>query len=123
MHPFVMNGDVWRPIMVDPGDPRLWDRTGSSRVATTDPETMCVYLSRELHGAALEVVMLHEAAHCAMVSYGLLDHLHAVVPEEAWVPVEEWACNLIANHGADVFHAVNVAMGHPGPHLRGGFSA
>ena len=113
MHPFVMNGDVWRPVMVDPDDPRLWDRTGSARIATTDPSARRVYLSRELRGPFLDRVLLHEAAHCAMVSYGLLEGLHRIVPEESWADVEEWACNFLANYGGEVLQAVSAAMPRP----------
>ena len=123
MHPFVLNGDLWKPVMVDPGDPRLWDRTGSTRLATTDPETMCIYLSRDLRGIDLETVLIHEVGHCAMVSYGLLDGLHRIVPEEAWIDVEEWACNLLANYGAHVLHAANVAMGCPIARVKGELDA
>lgn len=69
MRPFVLNGDVWRPVPVDRDDPRPIDRTGTFRLATTDPSTMCVYLSNRLHGLDLEVVLTHEVGHCAMYSY------------------------------------------------------
>ena len=111
--PIVINGDVWRPQVVDPGDPRLRDRTGSARIATTDPSTRRVYLSRELRGPFLDRVLLHEAAHCAMVSCGLLEGLHRIVPEESWVDVEEWACNFLANYGGEVLQAVSAAMPRP----------
>lgn len=111
--PIVINGDVWRPQVVDPGDPRLRDRTGSARIATTDPSTRRVYLSRDLRGPFLDRVLLHEAAHCAMISYGLLEGLHRIVPECAWVDVEEWACNFLANYGGEVLQAVSAAMLRP----------
>ena len=111
MRPFVLNGDLWRPVRVDPSDPRLTDRTGRPRIATTDPSTRCVYVSRLLHGSDLQTVMTHEVGHCAMVSYGLLDGLHRLIPEESWVDVEEWVCNLLANYGREVMHAANVAVG------------
>lgn len=111
MRPFVLNGDVWRPVRVDPSDERLTDRTGRTRIATTDPSTRCVYVSRLLRGSDLQTVMTHEVGHCAMVSYGLLDGLHRLIPEDTWVDVEEWACNLLANHGREILHAANVAVG------------
>ena len=46
-----------------------------------------------------------------MVSYGLLDGLHRLIPEDSWVDVEEWVCNLLANYGREVVHAANVAVG------------
>lgn len=111
--PLIIGGDAWWIVAVDPGDPRLWDRTGSARIATTDPGTRSVYVSRELHGPFLDRVLLHEAAHCAMVSYGLLEGLHRIVPEESWVDVEEWACNFLANYGGEVLQAVSAAMTRP----------
>lgn len=118
MRPFVLNGDVWRPVLVDRDDPRLIDRTGTSRLATTDPSTMCVYLSNGLRGIDLEVVLTHEVGHCAMHSYGLLDSLHAIIPEDTWVDVEEWVCNYLANSGREIIHAANTALGRSVPVIK-----
>lgn len=70
-----------------------------------------MYVSRELKGRDLEKVMLHEMGHCAMYSYDLLDSLHAIVPPEAWVDIEEWVCNYLANYGREVMHAAMTALG------------
>ena len=119
MRPFVLNGELWRVVPVRPGDERLTDRTGTERVATTDPSTRCVYLSRSLSGPFLETVLLHEIGHCALYSYGLLESLHRIVPRESWEDAEEWACNFLADHGRDVLHAARVAMGAPVARRRG----
>lgn len=111
MRPFVLNGAVWRPVLVDRDDPRLIDRTGTTGLATTDPSTMCVYLSNRLRGLDLEVVLTHEVGHCAMHSYGLLESLHAIIPEDTWVDVEEWVCNYPASRGREIIHAANTALG------------
>ena len=113
MRPFSLNGDIWVPVPVDEADPRLIDRTGTLRVATTDPSTRRVYLSRALRGESLRTVMLHEVGHCALHSYGLLESLHRVVPERDWVAVEEWVCNYLADQGAEIMHAAGVALGAP----------
>lgn len=115
MLPFVLNGDLWRPVFVSRDDERLVDRTGSSRLATTDPSTMCVYLSKGLTGRDLETVLTHEIGHCALYSYGLLDSLHALIPEDTWVDVEEWVCNYLADHGREILHAAMTALGCPVP--------
>ena len=115
MKPFVLNGDLWRPVLVSSDDPRLVDRTGSSRLATTDPSTMCVYLSKGLTRRDLETVLTHEIGHCALYSYGLLDSLHALIPEDTWIDVEEWVCNYLANHGREILHAATTALGCPVP--------
>lgn len=114
MRPIVVNGDVWRVSLVDPDDPRLVDRTGSSCLATTDPSTMGVYVSRDLGGDMLARVVRHEAAHCAMVSHGLTYQLRKMLPESAWVPVEEWVCNFLADYGPEVLHAASVSIGATG---------
>lgn len=106
-----MNGDIWVPVMVEPDDERLIDRTGTLRVATTDPYTMRVYLSSELRGRFLDRVLVHEVCHCALHSYGMLESLHRLIPQESWVDVEEWACNLLADRGREVIHAANTAAG------------
>lgn len=111
MRPFVINGQLWRPVMVMPDDERLVDRTGRFCLATTDPKTRSVYLSRALHGNRLLTVMIHEVTHCAMHSYGMLDNLHDLMPESSWVGVEEWACNLVADHGAEILKAAEKALG------------
>lgn len=118
MRPFVLNGDVWRPVPVDHDDPRLIDRTGISRLATTDPSTTCVYISNLLRGTDLEVVLTHEVSHCALHSYGLLNSLHALIPEYTWVDVEEWVCNYLANRGREIIHAANTALGRNVPVTR-----
>lgn len=46
-----------------------------------------------------------------MYSYGLLDSLHAIIPEDTWVDVEEWVCNYLANRGREIIHAANTALG------------
>lgn len=113
MRPFVLNGDVWMPVAVHPWDTRLVDRTGRHRLATTDPGTMCVYVSDRLRGLDLQRVITHEVGHCAMHSYGLLDSLHRIVPESAWVDVEEWVCNYLADYGREVIDAANRAILEP----------
>lgn len=72
-----------------------------------------MYLSNELRGEFLQRVMIHEIGHCAMYSYGLLDSLHRIVPEDRWVEAEEWACNLIADYGQEVLHAAKIALAAP----------
>lgn len=96
---FLMNGYRWHVVFVDPSSSRLVDRTGLKRVATTDPGTRCVYLSRVLNGDFLRTVLVHELGHVTMFSYGLLDILHTYVYPEYWIEAEEWVCNFLADYG------------------------
>lgn len=118
MRPFVLNGDVWRPVPVDRDDRRPIDRTGTSRPATTDPSTTCIYLSNGLRGLDLEVVSTHEVGHCAMHGYGPPDSPHAIIPEETRVDVEERVCDYLANRGREIVHAADTALGRNVPVIK-----
>lgn len=98
-----MNGYFWKIRFVEPYDKFLVDRTGTRTVATTDPRTHTVYLSRELRGDFLIQVFLHELGHCVMVSYDLLDDIHRMVAPEYWIEAEEWICNFVADYGFQIF--------------------
>lgn len=112
MRPFVMNGYLWKVESVDRMDPMLVDRTGKRTVATTDPESLTVYLSDELSGDFLVKVVLHELGHCAMHSFGLIDDIHSMVYPEHWIDAEEWICNFIADYGFRIFSAAYDVVGY-----------
>ena len=102
MRTFYVNGHQWHMIFVEPWDPVLVDRTGEMRVATTDPITNCVYLSKELSGDFLRHVVAHELGHVFMLSYGVLAQLHGMSKPKYWIDIEEWICNLIADHASAI---------------------
>lgn len=97
--------------MVPPDSPKLIDRTGERRVATTDPVEQCIYLSNHLTGSFLNTVLLHELGHCVMLSYGLILAIRQNLPERLWIPAEEWCCNLIADYGEEIFEKANHILG------------
>lgn len=106
-----MNGYSWRVCYVDADDPMLVDRTGRVTVATTDPGTLTVYILRDLDGAFLSRVLIHELGHCAMFSFGLLDDIHRMVHPRYWLEVEEWVCNFIADYGMKIFSTAYRVLG------------
>lgn len=111
MDGFTMNGYSWRVCYVDADDPMLVDRTGRVTVATTDPGTLTVYILRDLDGAFLSRVLIHELGHCAMFSFGLLDDIHRMVHPRYWLEVEEWVCNFIADYGMTIFDTAYAILG------------
>lgn len=111
MNTFVMNGYFWRVQTVPPDSPMLVDRTGHSRVATTDPLTQCIYLSDRLEGSFLNRVLLHELGHVVMLSYGLILAIRSRLPERLWIEAEEWCCNLIADYGEEIFAKAYAILG------------
>ena len=97
-----MNGIHWVLEYVNPYNPFLIDRTGRLTLVTTDPITKRVYVSNGLRGFMLRKVVMHELAHCALVSYNLLDDLHRMVKPECLLEAEESLCNFIEDYGLKI---------------------
>lgn len=102
---FYMNHEEWHLHFVYRADPILIDRTGNFTLGVTDPETRTIYISEGLDPQMKERVIIHELGHCAMVSYGLLDDIHAMVYPEKWIEAEEFVCNILADYGKKIFEA------------------
>ena len=113
MRPFVVGGEVWQVVTAQPGDPRLTDRTGHERLATTDPLTRSVYLNSSLRPPLLDRVLLHEVAHAVTISHGLLTTLRSKLPTDTWVHAEEWSAQLVENHAMEAVQAARRALGRP----------
>ena len=113
MKPFTVNGEVWRVVRVKPGSPSLIDKTGEYRLATTDPVTHTVYISKHLKPPLLDKVLLHEVAHAVTISYDMIDTLHSITPRESWNDVEEWAVQLVENYGIEAAEAASMSLGRP----------
>ena len=101
MRPFAVNGEAWRVVWVAPGDPRLIDREGRRTVGTADPKTRTVHLSNRLMPPELDRVLLHEVAHAITMSWGLRPELDGMVGNSDKIGAEEWAAQLVENHGIE----------------------
>ena len=95
------------------GDPRLTDRTGTERLAVTDPSDRTVYVNRRLVPPLLDRVMLHEVAHAITVSWWLLPQLRSDARRGDITGVEEWAAQLVENHSMEAVQAASEALGRP----------
>ena len=113
MRPFVINGEAWGVVRVPAGDPRLTDRTGTERLATTDPMTREVYVNERVVPPLLDRVMLHEVAHAITVSWGLLPDVRAYTQRGDSTGVEEWSAQLVENHAMEAVKAASEALGRP----------
>lgn len=113
MGAIVINGDVWRVVRVPADDPRLIDRTSTSRLATTDPRSRTISISESVQPPLLDKVLLHEISHAITVSYGLLELLRDAIPRQAWVPSEEWAAQLVENHAIEALRLSRSVLGRP----------
>lgn len=112
METFKMNGYLWHVKWVDSNNPMLVDRQNILTVATTDVDNLTVYLSRKLQGDFLMRVLLHELGHCALYSFHLLDDIHEMVRPEYWIRAEETICNIIADHGLQIFKIAFGVLGY-----------
>lgn len=102
---FWLNGIPWHVQRVGRDSPALIDRTGKRALATTDPRTRMICVADHVSGDRLAHVIAHETAHACMVSYGMLDDVRRFSRDH--VAAEEWACNLMADHMAEVLAAVS----------------
>ena len=102
MYSFLMNGYLWSVVFVNEHSPKLIDQTNTHRVATTDPEDLCIYLSSALGGDFLLKVLKHELAHCVIFSYNLIRDIHYYTHKDLWIEAEESVCNFIANYGDEI---------------------
>lgn len=93
-----VNGIEWLVIFVSPYSNELVDRTNTRTLATTDPYTRLIFISKAISGELLERVVKHEVAHCIMASYGLVDYIHKITKRRYWLDAEEWVCNFIAEY-------------------------
>ena len=82
-------------------------------MATADPGDRVIRVSSEVDPPLLDRVILHEVAHAITMSHGLLGSIHRVVPEGLWVPVEEWAVQLVENYGMEAVALASEVLGRP----------
>lgn len=114
---FVMNGILWRVLPVSPFSSELIDRTHNLTVATTDPIDHVIYIADNLPDDFGATVFIHELGHAAMVSFGLLDDIRRMAKPDYWIELEEWVCNLIADHGKAIFSVAYQMIGYDAVHI------
>lgn len=113
MDGFTVNGEYWGVARVPAGDPRLIDRTGTERLATTDQMCSSVFLRDDLVPPMLDRVLLHEIGHAVTISYGILPNLRRMVLSGNVVGVEEWAAGLMENYSIEAIRAAMTVLGRP----------
>lgn len=106
-----MNGYQWHVRIVDHYSEKLVDRTGGKKLATTDPNTHCIYLSSDLSGDFFTTVLIHELGHCAIISFDLTREIRRMVKPQYWIEAEEFLCNFIADYGMLIFRTAYKLFG------------
>lgn len=113
MGPLIARGRVWRVVRVSPDDPLLMDRTGHMRIATTDPTTRTIRISREVLPPLFDQVYLHEASHAIMEDAGVNELLSQLPDERQQVLAEELLAWFLETHAIEVIDAVSSSLGRP----------
>ena len=108
---FYMNGHSWRIVNVPPNSPYLISRENVLTVATTDPDTLCIYLSTALRGDFKKRVTAHEMGHACCFSFGLLDEIRECCYPSKVIQMEEFVCNFVADYGERIFALTYQVMG------------
>ena len=112
MERFTLNGIPWRVYYVPKHSLYLVDRTGNTRLATTDIRLHTIYIYEGLSGELLLRVTAHEMGHAVMESYHLTEELHAFVMPEYWLEAEEWVCNFVADYGLMILDSAKRSVGN-----------
>ena len=105
MREFWLNGEKWRMVRVGPASPALVDRTGRLALATTEPQSRLICVSNAIDGDALERVVVHEVAHAALVSFGLLENVGRFAKPHSTVDAEEFVCGFVSECGGAILSA------------------
>lgn len=113
MRSFVTNGETWRVVRVPAGDPRLIDRTGEPRLATTNPRNRLISVQVGIEPPLLDKVILHEIAHAITMSWKLLPRMRSEAMRGDMTGLEEWAAQLVENHAIEAIQAAREVLGRP----------
>lgn len=89
---FIINGETWNTVLVDPYHPKLYRSDGSLSIGTCDDWTKTIYINNELTGRMLKKVLCHEITHAAMFSYNV----------ELSLEQEELLADIVATYGAEI---------------------
>ena len=87
-----MNNERWEVVAVPSSSKWLERSDGSLTLGVTDHNVMTIFLSRQLHGALLRKVLLHELTHAWMFSYGYV----------LSIDEEEFVCDFLASNAEDI---------------------
>lgn len=110
MKRFLMNDYLWKVITVPANSRYLLSRTGPT-VGTTDPNTLCVYISDELTGEFKKRVIAHEMGHAACFSFNLIPQIRACCYPDRYIDMEEFICNFVADYGEMIFSITYKILG------------
>lgn len=72
---FIINGEYWKIVLVQPYDVALLMPNGNYALGACNDADKTIYISNMLHGETFEQVLCHELVHASMFAYNvLLEH-------------------------------------------------
>ena len=95
---FIINGELWKAVFVDPRHPALLKPNGDFAIGACDDFSKTIYLSKNLSGDYLKKVLCHEITHAVMFSFNI----------EMPLPQEELFAELTATFGEEVIKMTNI---------------
>lgn len=99
---FIINGEVWKVIFVEPRDLALLKPNGDFAIGACDDYSNSIFLSKNLSGELLKQVLCHEITHAVMFSYRIKMPLQQ----------EELFAELTAIFGEEIIKITNVLFSH-----------
>ena len=95
---FIINGEQWRILFVEPTHPSLLKPNGEFAIGACDDYSKTIYLNNTLKGSYLKRVLCHEITHAAMFSYNVSLSLAQ----------EELIAELMATFGEEIIDITNI---------------
>lgn len=99
---FIINGEPWRVIFVEPNHPALLKPDGIFAIGACDDYSNTIFLNNNLFGDKLKHVLCHEITHAMLFSYGIKMPLQQ----------EELFAELTATFGEEVISITNVLFSY-----------
>jgi Zn-dependent peptidase ImmA (M78 family) len=67
----IINGEVWKVLLVRPEHPCLLRSDGSYALGSCDDVTKTIYINETVSNYMVKKILCHELAHAAMFSYNI----------------------------------------------------
>lgn len=81
------------------------------RIATADPRSKVIRISKTVMPPLFDQVLIHEAAHAIMEESGVTDLLSQLTDRQQQIMAEELLAWFLETYGIEVINAVNKSLG------------
>ena len=95
---FLINGEQWRVLLVQPNDITLRMPNGNYAIGACNDSTKTIYINNTLYGRRFEKVLCHELVHAAMFAYDV-----TIGHDE-----EELIADVIATFGEEIIDMTDI---------------